>query len=83
MRSLRSQKHWDGFRSILEISIHALQIDEVLECVDADASHAAQGDEKEDDAGELPELYGVARYLMPAAMIEAVVREPHLTRLTR
>jgi hypothetical protein len=81
MLSLRPQKHWDGSRSILDLSIHALQIDEVLECVDADASHAARGDEKEDDAGELPELYGVARYVMPAAMIEAVVRGPHLMRL--
>jgi hypothetical protein len=39
-------------------------MDKVLECVDA--ALAVQGDDEEEDAGE---LYGVARYLMPAAMI--------------
>jgi hypothetical protein len=70
MRSLRSQKHWGGSRSVLDISIHLFQVDRVLECVDvdADAALAAQGAEEEDDAGEPPELYAVARYLMPAAM---------------
>jgi hypothetical protein len=82
MRSLRSQTHWDESRSVLEISIHVFQIDKVLTCVDAEAALPAQGDEEEDDAGESPGLYRVARYLVPAAMIEAVVREPHLTRLT-
>jgi hypothetical protein len=83
MRSLRSQKHSDGSRSILETSTHVIQIHDVLECVDADAALAAQGDREDDDASEPLELYGAARYLMPAVMIEAVVREPHLTRLAR
>jgi hypothetical protein len=47
-----------------------------------DAAVVVQADKyEEDDTGRPAELYGIARDLLPAAMIEAVVREPHLTRL--
>jgi hypothetical protein len=70
-------------------ALDLFQIDKVLECIDAEAAAVAWSKrsrpmyDDEEDESSAPSLYGVARYLMPAAMIEAVVREPHLTRLTR
>jgi hypothetical protein len=70
-------------------ALDLFQIDKVLKCINTEAAGAAWSkrwrplyDEEEEDSSP-PSLYGVARYLMSAAMIEAVVREPHVTRLTR
>jgi hypothetical protein len=66
------------------------QINKGLEGIDAEAAAFAWSrrwrlncDDQEEDGSSLPSPDGVAKYLMPAAMIEAVVRKPQLTRLTR